>query len=553
MTGSLTRSGEVGLSLLRSLSAALADAFTADEAARATLTTVLELPGLLRAGIALNDTGGRELRFVSTDEDSLTPARVQWCLIDGYADVPLVDAVRLGEHVFTGTMDELAASYPGVAARQRELHTRSLAALALSTDTEQVGGLLLCFDTEQRFDTPQRWLLGALAAQVTQALRRGLAYQRRHTTAEQLQRSLMPRSLPDLPGLDLGSHYQPGGLNADVGGDWYDVIALPDGRTLVALGDVMGKGTEAAIVMSEMRAALRAYAQLDPTPSVVLARMDALVSAQAPADQLVTLAYGVVAADRSTVILALAGHPPPMVVTPGAAVQVVAEESGSALGVGAGPWPQTTVALAGGRVLVLYSDGLVESRDRDLSRGMEELAAHLDGIPARRCHPRELCAHLGQLMTDTRADDDVTLLAVAAAADDVRRASVRLPEDTTAPREARRFLTRTLQGWVVEEDTIDVARLCVSELVTNAVIHTGTAAELTLALDADFVTVLVRDGGGVGTARPRTSDPDPLTVSGRGLTLVDAMSTAWAAERGADGTTVWFEVERPVSAGSGPG
>jgi serine phosphatase RsbU (regulator of sigma subunit)/anti-sigma regulatory factor (Ser/Thr protein kinase) len=543
VTESLAVGPLFGLAVMRRLSAALADAFTADDVARATLTTLVELPGVARAGLALNNTGGRELRFVSTDDAALTRTRVRWCVIDAFADVPLVTAVRQGEHVYAPSMEQLGATYPGVAVRQRERGTRSLAALSLSTDTEQVGGLMLCFDADQPFDAEQRWLLAALSAQVTQALRKGLAYQAQHTTAEQLQRSLMPRSLPDLPGLALGSHYRPGGLNSDVGGDWYDVVALPDGSTAVAVGDVMGRGTEAAIVMSEMRAALRAYAALDPTPDTVLARLDAFVASQAVTEQLVTVAYGVVAPDRSAVCLALAGHPPPLVVTPGAGVEVLEEGPGSALGVGVGPWPGTDVRLDGGRVLLLYSDGLVENHSRELFAGIAELAAHLEGIPARRCHPRELCARLGELMTDADTDDDVTLLAVGAAGIGVRRASTRLPDDNTAPGTARRFLREQLRDWAVEEETVEVAELCVSELVTNAVIHTGTSAEVTLHLDADFLTVLVRDGGGSGSVR-RPTDSDALAVSGRGLSLVDAVATAWAAEHGADGTTVWFEIER---------
>jgi anti-sigma regulatory factor (Ser/Thr protein kinase) len=546
VTDSLTGSAEVGLSVLRRLSTVLADAFTADEVARATLQALLELPGILRAGIALNNTGGRELRFVSTDEDSITPTRVHWCLIDAFADVPLVDAVRRGSHVFAASPDVLQATYPGFAVRQRELGTWSLAALSLATDTQQVGGLLLCFATEQPFDSEQTWLLSALSAQITQALRKGLTYEVQHTTAEQLQRSLMPRSLPDLAGLAFGSHYRPGGLNSDVGGDWYDVIPLPDGSAAVALGDVMGKGSQAAIVMSEMRAALRAYAALDPSPSTVLARLDAFIGAQAVTEQLVTVGYGVVSADRSTVTLALAGHPPPLLVGADGEVRVLDEGPGSALGVGAGPWPETTLDLGPGAVLLFYSDGLVESRDRDLFEGIAELAGHVRELPTRRRQPRELCARLAQLMTGDHTDDDVTLLGVAGADGlGVRRASVQLADDATAPRQARLFLRTTLEGWGVEEDTVGGAELCVSELVTNAVIHTGTSAELTVQLDAECLTVLVRDGGGTGTVRRRAhSLEDPLSVSGRGLGLVDAVATAWAAEHGADGTTVWFELLR---------
>jgi serine phosphatase RsbU (regulator of sigma subunit)/anti-sigma regulatory factor (Ser/Thr protein kinase) len=549
VAGSLTESAESGIALLRRLSAAIADALTADEVVRATLTTALEMPGVGRAGIALNSAGGRQLQFVSTDVDALTPTRVRWCLIDAFSDVPLVDAVRHGEDVYARTIPQLAERYPGVAARQRELGTESLAALSLATEAENVGGLMLSFESEQRFDAEQRWFFSAFAAQVTQALRKGLAYQIKHTTAEQLQRSLMPRSLPDLPGLDLGSYYRPGGLNSDVGGDWYDVIDLANGRTAVVLGDVMGKGAPAAIVMSEIRAALRAYAVLDASPSSVLTRLDAYVASRSGTEQIVTVAYGVISRDRRTVTLALAGHPPPVVLSDDGATAVLAEGTGSALGVGAGPWPETTVGIGPGSLLVLYSDGLVEKRNRELDAGIAELVHHLDGIPRRRRQPRELCARIAQLMTDDHAEDDVTLLSIAVtSASRTQRAAAPLPADALAPRVARRFLRDTLRDWGVEDDTIEAAELCVSELVTNAVIHTGTSSEVTAQLDQDFLTVMVRDGGGIGSVRRVAAAPeDPLMVSGRGLGLVEALTTAWSAEHGADGTTVWFEIERPTA------
>jgi len=538
---------DVDLDVLRRVAAVLADAFTADEVVRGALGTVGELPGVVRAGLALTTGGGRQLRFVSTDEDSLTASRVRWCLIDAYAELPVVDVVRSGEDVFAATPGQLEASYRGFASRQRGRGTQSMATLSLATSTQQVGALMVCFDTEQAFDTAQRFLLSALATQVTQALVKGLTYQLRQTTAAQLRRSLLPRSLPALPRLDLGSHYRSGGLNVDVGGDWYDVLQLPDGSTVVALGDVMGKGTPAAVVMGEMRAALRAYAVLDPTPGVVLERMDAL--AQSLPEQLLTLVYGVVSPDRSSARIALAGHPAPLLLSADEPVQVLPEGPGSAIGVGAGPWPETTVELGPGRTLLLYSNGLVESRDRELGAGIDELVAHAEGLPTRRRQPRELCGRLAQLMTDERTDDDVTLLAVAVPTQDVRRDSVLLVGDATAPGEARRFLRETLTRWGLDEDRLDVAELCVSELVTNAVIHSGTLTELTAQLDEEFLTVLVRDQGGTGTVRraPADADGDPLGVSGRGLMLVDALSSSWAAEHGADGTTVWFELERESS------
>jgi anti-sigma regulatory factor (Ser/Thr protein kinase) len=532
------------------LSAVLADALTTDDVSRATLATVLEVPGVTRAGIGLKTAGGRQLQFASTDDESLTANRVRWCLIDAYADVPLNDAVRYGKDVFVTTPEQLDATYPGVGGRQRQLGTESLTALVLATDTDTLGALLVCFGERQPFDTRQRWWLNAFATQVTQALalRDSRAYRARHTNADQLQRSLMPRSLPDIDGLELGSFYRSGGLNADVGGDWYDVLHLPDGSVAVAVGDVMGKGTAAAVVMSEMRAALRAYATLDAAPGLVLERMDSFVGAQSVAEQLVTLVYAVVSADRSTATVALAGHPPPLLLDGEDHVTVLPEGEGSALGVGAGPWTETTVELRPGRALVFYSNGLVESRGRDLAAGIHELVSLVDATPLRRRQPRELCARLARQMTDEHTDDDVTVLAVAAApAHAVRRALVQLAGDASAPRDARRFLRRTLADWGVEEEVLEGAELCVSELVTNAVIHTGTLTELAAQLEDQCLTVRVRDGGGTGAVRrpPAEESGDPLAVSGRGLMLVDALTSAWEVEHGADGTTVWFEMERP--------
>ena len=535
--------------MLRRLSTSLADAYSADDVARSALLTALEVPGVCRAGLALNSAGGRQLQFVSTDDDALTPTRVRWCLIDAFADVPLVETVRHGHDIYLPDPAALRDRYPGFAARQHELGTRSLVALCLATEDERVGGLMLCFEEEHEFPVEQRWLLGAFAAQVTQAVRQGIAYQHQHTTAAQLQRSLMQRSLPDVSGLVFGSYTRAGGLNAEVGGDWYDVIELPDGSTVLALGDVMGKGTSAAIVMGELRSALRAYAVLDPSPGTVLERLDTFVASQQVPEQFVTVAYGLVSPDRTRVDVALAGHPPPVVLSSTGA-RVLDEAAGSALGVGAGPWPSVPVLLTSGTTVVLYSDGLVESRHRDLATGIGQLAEQANGIPERRRHPRELCARLAQLMTDTHSDDDVTLLALAPAREgEVRRAATPLPADATAPGVARRFLRTRLEEWDVEEDTVEAALLCVSELVTNAVIHTGTGSELSTQVEDAFVTVLVRDGGGAGTVRlPATSD-EPLTVSGRGLTLVDAVASAWAAEHGTNGTTVWFEIERPGADG----
>ncbi len=538
---------------LRGLAGALGQALGRDDIARCALRAALALPGAVRAGIGLNRTGGRQLQFTSS-EQPLVGGRLSWCLIDAYDEVPLNRAVRTGEDVFILTPEEMDAGYPTIAARQRQLGTGSMAALALATHDHVFGGLMVAFEDAREFDRDVRDLFAALAAQVAQALRRERLYESSLGSPEQLQRSLMMPSLPDLRGLRASAYYQPGGVNADVGGDWYDAFALRDGTAAVVVGDVMGKGVPAAMLMSQVRIAVRAYAGLDPAPSAVLARLDDYVSQLEVSDQFVTLAYGLVAPDRSRVSFGLAGHPAPLLVRPTGVPHPVEVEPGPALGLGVGPWPEVTLGLSPGETVLLYSNGLVERRSSDLDAGIRELVDSLASLPARRRKPKQLCAQARRLVSDGEGDDDVTLLAVGVpAAGAARAASTLLPQDTSAPSLARRFLRDTLRDWSVVDDTVDTAQLCVSELVTNAVIHAGTSSEITAELDDHVLVVEVRDGGAEGTL-DLSVDPDiaASTISGRGLALVDALTSSWEVEQTQDGTIAWFELETEPARGGSP-
>ena len=528
---------------LAHLADVLGDAVTIDDIARAALGEVLAIDGVVRGGLALSEGGGRELRFVPSDPESLSPLGVRWCTIDAYDDVPVAHAVRRREVVYLPTLDDLARQYPGLLERQEQLGTKSMVAVPLMVDGTCVGGLLLSWDHELPQTPEQQAFLAAFAAQLAQAVRRGLAYQVQHTVSEQLQRSLMPHSLPELQGLNIGAHYQPGGLNVDVGGDWYDVLPRADGAVVLTLGDVMGKGVPAAIVMSEIRAAARAYALLDPDPATVLRRLDRLVSYLPAHDQFVTMLYGLVDPERTTFTYAVAGHPPPLLISPKGRPTVMDEDSGPALGIGLGGWHNRQVSLRDGMTVLAYSDGLVESRRLDLFSGIDKLRDVVAELAPRRRNPRELCARLSEMMqANNAADDDVTIFAVTAAPDQTRAAQ-ELPPDATAARQARQFVSAKLREWGIDDEVIGTAELCTSELVTNAVIHSGTSSSVTVQADREYVLVLVQDRGGRGAVR-RPEELDPESVSGRGLSLVDALSSAWAAEHSTDGTTVWFELAR---------
>ena len=528
------------LKRLEHLAAVLGDAVTIDDIARVALSEVMQVEGVVRGGLALSEGGGRELRFVATDPESLSPLGVRWCAIDALEDVPLVLTVRTGEPVYLPSESDIETHFPGLAERQHRMGTRSMAAIPLIVEGSCVGGLLFSFSTELTLSPEQRAFLAAFAAQVGQAVKRGLAYQIQHTNSEQLQRSLMPHSLPEVAGLNIGAHYQSGGLNVDVGGDWYDVLPTDDGSVILTLGDVMGKGVSAAVVMSEIRAATRAYALLDPDPSVVLERLNKLVAYLPVSDQVVTMFYGLVDPARTTFTYGVAGHPPPLLISPSGRPALLDGDTGPALGIGDFSWRSNQVSLQDGMTVLAYSDGLVESRRQDLFSGIDVLRDRVAELAPRRRNPRELCARLSDLMQSELSEDDVTILAVTAAPDQTR-ASTELPGDPSAARLARKFVSSVLHAWSVDEDVVDNAELCVSELVTNAVIHSGTTSTVTVQADREYVLVLVQDRGGRGAVR-RPEELDPESVSGRGLTLVDALASAWSAEHSTDGTTVWFEL-----------
>ena len=527
---------------LERLAAALADAVSLDVTARIVLTELLEVDGVHRVGMALSEGAGRELRFVSSDDDALGPHWIRWCTIDGLADVPLVRTVRTAEPVYLSEAD-LVATYPELAAKQRDIGTRSLATVPLTADGECLGGLLVSWTEPRPHTTDERGFLAAFAAQAAHGVRRALAYHVQRSTSEELQRSLMPHSLPDVDGLDFGAHYRPGGAHVDVGGDWYDVMPLADGSVVVSLGDVMGKGVPAAVVMSELRTATRAYALLDPEPSVVLERLDRLVGAGSEeSEQVVTMVYGVIDPERTELRLAVAGHPPPLVVPASGDPVLLEAPLGPALGVAAGPWPSAVVPIDRGSGVLLYSDGLVETRRRDLFAGIDTLVEAVHTFEGRRRNARELCARLADVLVDGEAGDDVTLLAVTAAGP--RSSAERtFSGDRTAVGQARRFVAEVLTGWDLDDDVVETARMCASELVTNAVIHAASDTTVTVRCDDTHVLLLVRDEGSHNRVRMQGDEPE--RISGRGLALVQALSSAWDVEQSTDGTLVWCELELP--------
>jgi anti-anti-sigma factor len=200
----------------------------------------------------------------------------------------------------------------------------------------------------------------------------GRKAEREHRIAETLQRSLLPDRLPELPGVLLAARYVPASADMEVGGDWYDVVQLPNGQVGLAIGDVAGHGLRAASTMGQLRMGLRAYALEEPSPAKVVSRLDRLVS-QLLVSEIVTLVYLVLDLESGIVQLANAGHPPPLVVGPGGQTSYLENGLGSPLGCDNPKPVETSFRLVPGSTLLLFTDGLVEKRGVSIQEGLERM------------------------------------------------------------------------------------------------------------------------------------------------------------------------------------
>jgi anti-sigma regulatory factor (Ser/Thr protein kinase) len=536
---------------LQELAAALAETMRTDAAALVVLRHAATLPGVVRGGLALSAAGGRELRFLAMHDESLGLERANWCSIDAVADLPLVATLRSGLPLWFPTMEALAARHPKLAEYQATFGTRAFATVPLRVRDDKLGAVMLCYGADQRFDEAEQAFLAAFTEQAAHALRRAQAFEEQQATAELLQRTLLPDTLPDLPGLALTARYEPaaGQAGVEVGGDWYDVLPLEGNEVLVVIGDVMGRGVAAATVMGQVRSALRAYALLDPSPELVLQRLDRLVFTLGVPEQIVTVLVGIVSADRGSVRLASAGHLSPVLAPPGAAARVVTLPLGPPLGLHEGDRAWTDVPLEPGATLVLCTDGMVESRRTAAEDGLVQLAGHLDHLRPTSDAPRDLAAGIVTAMTGAGAGDDRALLMLTSTVGRaVRSAHTLLPADAKAARQGRRWLAAQLAEWAVPVEVSHDAVLCLSEVVTNAVIHTRTGTRAGVLLDGHRLTVTVSDSGRHGRAALVEHELDD--VGGRGLMVVDALCTRWRSEQRSDGTTVWFELD--IEAGRPP-
>lgn len=530
------------LQSLSELTSALSTAVTLDDVARVTLRHAPRLFDAYQVAFAVDDASGwravRRVRSELMDEadERLPPL---WRRYPGNSPSPVVAAATSGAAFFAGDGQPLAAS----AVDRHDQNVRALAAYPLVTPSLR-GALALGYRDPHPWQPAERAMLAAAAELVAQAAERARRFENQHGTAQLLQRSMLPEHLPDIPVLRLAARYDAGVDGNAAGGDFYDAFALPGGRLGVVLGDVAGHDVQAAALMGQVRAALRALALTDPDPATVLAGLDRLVAslaAEARSEELfATVVYGVVEPGHRRLTLASAGHPAPLIRRPApdgtATTRYVDLVPGLPLGLG-GRYETTAVEFVAGDALLMFSDGVVERRRQSLSDGLSGLAEAVR--QASGSDPRALCA-VATAAVPGATEDDVAVLAVEHASAPSRSAAMEVPAEPTAPGRVRRWMSAQLTEWEVPEAVIGAAVLCTSELTTNALLHAGTAARVEIDLSAERLLVSVADSGTRGTVT--RAHTDALSSRGRGLGLIEQLSDAWGTDPSVRGSTVWFEM-----------
>jgi hypothetical protein len=403
--------------LLATASEQLAQSLDVDEvlAASAALT-VPALADLIAVHIVNPDSGALELvllRHAQADAE-LAFRRVVEALSAGI-DAPLARAVvKTGQPVLMPQVsDDLLMQLSGDPAdleQLRALRVASLVSVPLTARGRNIGSLTLVRQTPEPYSTTDLGTVGELARRVAMALDNAFAYARERTAALTLQRSLLPQ-IARLRNVDVHASYLPGAEGTEVGGDWYDVIARPDGSTVVGIGDVMGRGITAAALMGQVSTAARAYALAGLGPADLLSRLHDIV-AERGEGQIVTCCYAVLSADARTLVIASAGHPPPLVApVDGRAAnrELPTDVPLGALLVGdTGPLTETTVTLHPGSILAFFTDGLVESRHDSLDVGLRNAQAAISPASGSLAQLSERMLRV----RETTSHDDVALLLI---------------------------------------------------------------------------------------------------------------------------------------------
>ncbi|WP_405015598.1 SpoIIE family protein phosphatase [Kitasatospora sp. NBC_01539] len=366
-----------------------------------------------------------------------------------------------------------------------------------------------------------------------------------HAMAVTLQQSLLPRGLPEQSAVDAAYRYLP--AHAGVGGDWFDVIPLSGARVALVVGDVVGHGLHAAATMGRLRTAVHNFSALDLPPDELLTHLDDVVSridqeeAANGAESAIigaTCLYAIYDPATRRCQLARAGHLPAVLVHGDGTVEIPDTPVGPPLGLRGLPFTTAELELPEGSQLVLFTDGLVEARTRDIDIGLDLLRAAL-AHPGRS--PEETCQAVLEALLPSRPEDDVALLVARTRGLPVERiAEWDVPTDPAAVAAARATATRQLEAWGLDA-LVFSTELILSELVTNAIRHAAGPIRIRLLHDR----ALICEVGDSGSTSPHLRNASATDEGGRGLFLVAQLSERWGTRYTPEGKVIWAEQNLP--------
>ena len=450
-------------------------------------------------------------------------------------DMPAARAVRDRRPIFLGTERDIIEAFPSLRRYVVDVGDAAWASLPLTVGPRVIGFLHVNFRTEQTFDLQQRTELVTLAAQVAQALDRARLHVLEHEVARTLQRSMLPTPPATAGRVLVATRYEPGSDRLEVGGDWFEVASLPRGCVALAVGDVVGRGLEAAATMGQLRSALRALALQGGGPGSVLEGLDAF-AASTPDTRMATVAYAEIDPANGTLRYACAGHPPPMLIRDG---HVHVLDAGRSPLLAAIPEQrareEAQVPLRVGDLLFLYTDGLIERRGESFDEGLARLVGTLEEIGGG--DPQSVCDDaLRALVHGGTHDDDVALLAARYEPQLEPSRFRSFPARPEVLSEVRGQLRGWLEEYVADRGLVDDIILAAGEAAANAIEHayvdTGEGSiDVEFGSDGSEVILRIRDRG---RWRVEKSDPD----RGRGLIIIRGLMDDVTLTPEESGTTV---------------
>jgi PAS domain S-box-containing protein len=571
--------------------------------------------------------GDALVRRVQMNAWDWQPAEGSWARVGEQVNYPkghfCRKAVDQDEVVLIEDIGDQAYPAPSPASLKasEDIGVTSVIAAPLTARGQHLGVLSLALsgltvrEDAQHYVADDRDLVAAIASRVAIAIDNAMLFEEERATALAFQDSLLPTKLPMLDGLEVAYRYVPAkpleshgqGIQTQVGGDWYDIIQLSAGRVGIVIGDVQGRGARAAAFMGQLRSAVRAFAQDDKAPAEILHRLDQWCQtmaaegtdhvADAPTASCTYLIYDPWSRQLT---IANAGHVSPLVMTRGDVRPLEIEHQGVLLGVrhpgipGLPPYREETRTLAPGATLIFYTDGLVDRRARDDGPGhyedAEVFAMLSDAVKAVADENVERIAEAAEHAVPGKIDDDMAILVVRTAAEELETWDKRFPAEPIRVSEARRIAFDMFVQCGMDDDQADLACLLVSEVVTNVVLHTAVAPSprhefamdsagsghagpsslpssleewVDSPLGEDFVgsegqefVLRIRKGAesvwvevfDYDLRMPRIRMAGENDEGGRGLYLVDQLADRWGSRPTDEGKAVWFQL--PIRAAS---